>query len=78
MSQQFKKGQTVTLKTGCGYWDVTYSPIGGYFKRAGQEGLTFKIMEFLKGPSKIKGITADGTKIVCNEQYLAEWVNPNN
>ena len=28
----------MTLRAGYGYWDTTYYPIGGCFRRAGSEG----------------------------------------
>jgi len=43
--------QTVTLKKGWGYWDVTHYPYGGSFHRADQD-MTGKVVS---GPANLYG-----------------------
>ena len=63
------------LKPGHGYWDTTRYPIGGSFKRAGDEGK--EIQEIIKHFDRYKGcdievLFADGTTGACEIRTSVE------
>lgn len=66
-TQQIKVGDTVNLKSGFGYWDITKYPIGGDFRRVGNEPLQIKITRLY--PEPIKGCNAQG------ETPTGRWVS---
>ncbi len=58
---------THMLKPGCGYWETTNYPLGGCFRRAGQEEIPVKMVtdsQFVKGYGHLaEFVTADGKKL---------------
>lgn len=71
---EYGNTSSVTLKAGAGYWDITQYPVGGYFKRAGDNGLKVFIIErknMGKGTDTV-GKTENGLTIAFNSQYLEE------
>ena len=56
---------TIKLKAGYGYWETEYYPIGGCFRRAGDDGKA--IIEVIRTFPPYKGVDtevrfADGTR----------------
>ena len=54
-----KVGDTIYVRPGCGFWDITSYPIGGCFDRAGHESVPVKVEGFYKTP--IRGCDIYGT-----------------
>ena len=59
------------VKKGCGYWDITKYPYGGYFKRS-QENLNCTIIEDRQGQHEHEKVVKfeDNTIGVVNEKYF--------
>lgn len=68
------------LKPGFGYWDLRLYPIGGDFKRAGDNGLAIKSYVRIGRPSHGADVIAipenwndaKTTRIACKEEHIEQ------